>query len=237
MDAMHRRDALRRLSLALGSIVVGPVPLAGLAGCRTPAGAPVSFSVLSASQGALLSGLVGEIIPPTDTPGAVEAGVPAFVDLMLDSWYAPDQRDAFLAELDGLSVRLGRPFGELAPDERTAFATALDREAYGLQEAPPLPSQAPMPYGDAQAQSDEGVAGAQGPLGEAQQPDSTRQAPQPAAPAILFFRQLKELTLAGYYTSEPGATQELQWSPAPGHFDPEVPLGPDTRADAAFPWK
>ncbi len=34
-----------------------------------------------------------------------------------------------------------------------------------------------------------------------------------------FFRMLKELTLTGYYTSEIGATQELQYNDLPGNYD------------------
>ena len=241
-DAIDRRDALRRLSLALGSVLLAPVPLGALQGCRT--GAPArSFAAMTPAQGALLSGLVDEIIPPTDTPGAAGAGVPEFVDLMLDKWYAPEQRDAFLAELDRVAARLEQPFAQMTPDARTAFATALDREAYGLQDAPPPPDEAPQPgYGTTmgQEENENEVAGLQGPLGEAQQADSAGVAastPSPPKPAIPFFRQLKELTVAGYYTSEVGATQELQWTPAPGIFEPSVRLAPDARANAALPWK
>ncbi len=39
-----------------------------------------------------------------------------------------------------------------------------------------------------------------------------------------FFRDLKELTLLGYYTSEIGATRELHHAPLPGRFEGCVPL-------------
>lgn len=39
-----------------------------------------------------------------------------------------------------------------------------------------------------------------------------------------FFATLKEWTLTGYYTSEEGATRELQWMALPGRFDADVPL-------------
>ncbi len=39
-----------------------------------------------------------------------------------------------------------------------------------------------------------------------------------------FFETMKELTLVGYYTSEIGATQELQWLATPGRYDGCVPL-------------
>ncbi len=48
--------------------------------------------------------------------------------------------------------------------------------------------------------------------------------PPAEEPPPPFFSQLKELTVAGYYTSEVGATQELHWNPAPGEYRPDVPL-------------
>lgn len=34
-----------------------------------------------------------------------------------------------------------------------------------------------------------------------------------------YFRMFKELTLSGYFTSEPGATKFLKYNPAPGRYD------------------
>jgi hypothetical protein len=39
-----------------------------------------------------------------------------------------------------------------------------------------------------------------------------------------FFAILKEWTLVGYYTTEIGATQELQWLAVPGRYDGNLPL-------------
>jgi hypothetical protein len=42
--------------------------------------------------------------------------------------------------------------------------------------------------------------------------------------------RLKGLILIGYYTSEIGASKELQYILVPGHFDPDVPIKPGDRA-------
>lgn len=39
-----------------------------------------------------------------------------------------------------------------------------------------------------------------------------------------FFATLKEWTVVGYYTSEIGATLELQWQATPGYYDGDLPL-------------
>jgi len=41
-----------------------------------------------------------------------------------------------------------------------------------------------------------------------------------------FFTQMKHLTVAGYFTSEIGATKALAYLPIPGRFEGEVALAP-----------
>lgn len=41
-----------------------------------------------------------------------------------------------------------------------------------------------------------------------------------------FFRQMKELTLLGYFTSEIGGAQAMRYRETPGRFDPCVPYTP-----------
>ncbi|WP_414661896.1 gluconate 2-dehydrogenase subunit 3 family protein [Horticoccus sp. 23ND18S-11] len=48
--------------------------------------------------------------------------------------------------------------------------------------------------------------------------------------ALNPFRHVKELTLLGYFTSEPGATLALRYDPVPGGFRGSVPLAPSDRS-------
>jgi hypothetical protein len=45
-----------------------------------------------------------------------------------------------------------------------------------------------------------------------------------------FFHRLRELTIAGYCTSEIGATKALAYLPIPGRFEGDVPLQPGQKA-------
>ena len=45
-----------------------------------------------------------------------------------------------------------------------------------------------------------------------------------------YFRQIKDLTLLGYFTSEIGMTQALRYRETPGRFDPCVPYTPGETA-------
>lgn len=67
----------------------------------------------------------------------------------------------------------------------------------------------------------EGTAEEQTAVLQAMEQDAMEQDATPLPP---FFHTMKELTLVGYYTSEIGATQELQWLAAPGRYDGCAPL-------------
>ena len=253
---IDRRSALRRLSVVLGGVVTAPLASGLLAGCRTPDGADLAdyaFQTLSEPQQRTLAALVDQILPATDTPGASDVGVPQFVDTMLTDWYGDDDRAAFLAGLDAVDRRAAGSFTDLDADAQAALVATMDAEAFAEQPgavgsaAQPDPD---TPDGDIAGAAQEGtyqaqqeaqneVAGMQGDLGESMDED-TEDATQLStgegtasvggeAP-VPFYRQLKELTLAGYYTSEAGATQELQWLAAPGRYDADVPLSEVGRA-------
>lgn len=78
----------------------------------------------------LLTALCDRILPATDTPGAVAARVPEFIDHFAATWYTDTERERFtgwLAAIDAHSVATrGRPFTELAPDDQAALLTDLD---------------------------------------------------------------------------------------------------------------
>ena len=252
---IDRRSALRRLSAVLGGVATAPLASGLLSGCRTPSGgdlAAYEFRALDDGQRDLLSALVDQILPATDTPGAAEAGVPQFVDTMLADWYAPDERDRFLAGLDAVDRRANGSFLDLDDEARATLVSTMDAETYaptpGAVGGAAQPDEEEID-GDVAGAAQEGtyqaqdeqeneVAGMQGDLGEAQSDsagvgeiatgEGTVSVGGSEGPS--FFRQLKELTLAGYYTSEVGATEELQWLAAPGRYDADVPLSEVGRA-------
>ena len=73
--------------------------------------------------------LTGLIIPATDTPGAKEAQVNRFIDLLL-SESAPEAQRRFLqglAWLDGHAMRQhGAPFVKCSKEQQTAMLESLD---------------------------------------------------------------------------------------------------------------
>ncbi len=92
---------------------------------------------LTAEQDRQVTALAELIVPATDTPGAAEAGVNQFIDLLLTDWLDAEERDSFLAglaELDAASrERFGRSFPELSSSEQFELAAPLDAAAAELR--------------------------------------------------------------------------------------------------------
>jgi hypothetical protein len=226
-EPITRREALGRIGLLVGGALSASTVSAILGGCRAERTADgYAFHILDRDQQALTNTLVDLIIPETDTPGARAAGVPAFIDKMLADWMDDAERTRFLAGLADVDARARREHGarfvDLDPQQQVALLEELDREAFPPYEEPPAEEEADEA---AAASNQAGTAAmAEGAQQEVGQVDSSATAaPAEEAPPLLF-NTLKELTIAGYYTSEIGATQELQWSAAPGRYDADIPL-------------
>lgn len=78
------------------------------------------------------------IIPKTDTPGAREAGVPAFIDVMLADWGDEQQRQMFTTGLANVDERsraaYGKTFIGCTPEQQTEILQDLDYELARLRD-------------------------------------------------------------------------------------------------------
>jgi hypothetical protein len=134
----------------------------------------------------LLSSVCDLLIPATDTPGALAAGVPQFLTLALSHGLASAStldRATLQSELDAIA---GRPFLQLNSVEQNTALTALDNSQF----APPVGMRR----------------------------------------TASVWPRIKKLIVMGYYSSEVGASQELQYALVPGRFDPDLPVKPGERA-------
>ena len=136
---MKRRRALEIIGVAAGAPLLvpgGAVAEALALGQRIrsaagPAGgAPPA--TLTPAQARTVTALAETIIPRTDTPGASEAGVTAFVDALLTGWLDASDRDRFLAALDEVDPIArsahGAAFADCTPDQQAALAGRLDED-------------------------------------------------------------------------------------------------------------
>ena len=93
--ALNRRSVLRGSVTIAGAAVILPT-FATLGGCST---APANLE----KHRALIAAIVGRIIPETDTPGAVAAGVPGYIVAVFDQHFTGEQQRDFVDGLDAIA--------------------------------------------------------------------------------------------------------------------------------------
>ncbi len=169
---MDRREAIKRTSFLLGGAISSSAMAGILNGCQARPVIEWTPVFLEQAQASMLGSIVDCILPATETPGALDVGVPAFVDLMLKEAYQSEEQDRFLtglASLDEASQRKHqKTFRDCTAEEQTSLLTQLENEST-------------------------------------------------SSPS--FIRMLKELTLLGYFTSEPIMNNVLNYNPVPGKYE------------------
>ena len=144
-----------------------------------------TLRALTPHQNETVATIAELIIPKTDTPGARDAGVPAFIDVMLAEWVGDEERKMFTAGLADVDTRaramFAKDFVACSAEQQTQLLTTLDAELARLRDT---------------------------------KADTSKS----------FLGGMKWLTLTGYYTSEVGATSELNYRVVPGRYEPCYPL-------------
>ena len=129
---------INRRSLLMGAVFM----LGGAAALTRFVGKPSRGDelelIFSPEQFALLEQVVDVMIPRTDTPGALEAGVPAFMHQMLAEWASPNTRADIINVLEGVERRAwnkyGAAFRELPGERRLDVMRALDEEGLARED-------------------------------------------------------------------------------------------------------
>ncbi|MBC7843200.1 MAG: gluconate 2-dehydrogenase subunit 3 family protein [Gemmatimonadaceae bacterium] len=100
---------------------------------------PVTAPALDARAAAIVSAAAERIIPATDTPGATQANVTAFIETMLGGWYAPADRERFVAGLVELDARarelFTRAFVTCDPSQQVSLLEEYDDAVSALRGA------------------------------------------------------------------------------------------------------
>ncbi len=191
---MNRREAIQRASMVLGYAITGSSLAAVMNGCKASPELTYQPTFFNEEQARAIETLVDIIIPKTDTPGAKEAGVPGFIDALVKEVYSKEQQEKFLNELADFTEDARKQYGNSFIDCRAEEQSDHFKKHHDK----------------AIAESAGGGATGWWNAGSgAEQP---------------FLLKIKELTLLGFFTSEPGATQVLQYNQVPGPFKGCVPL-------------
>jgi len=176
---------------------------------RALTGKPLFFT---ADQDATVAELADTIIPTTKTPGAKAAKVNEVIDIMLKDCYKAEDQQRFL---DGLTQTnklsqdaYGKAFVQLDSAQRIEVVKKLEAEA--KQQL-------------AQMNEAKSAAKVENSQADLQMPGAKKR-------YTPFFTILKDLTLTGYFTSEIGCTQALEYVAVPGRYDGCITIKPGQKA-------
>ncbi len=195
MVDIERRTLLSHLAMLLG---VTSLPADAFAAPKGPA----KKRFLAPAQFQLLTALADTIIPATDTPGAIAAGVPSKLDRMLLNWASAETRAKIISAITSLNAaalaQKKKGFAALTAAERKAVLTGHDAAA--LKSVPPPPNAPKLIFFTQQSYV--------------------------VDPGYLA---LKGLVINLYYSSQIGMTKELIYEHNPGKFQPSIKTTAATR--------
>lgn len=127
---MDRRTLLKMIAATTGTAMIG---IDRLAAEILPRPQETSFSD---DEIAFFEEVAETIIPRTDTPGAKDAGIGAFMAVFVPACYSPRQQAAVRGGFDEIDRRAreagGQGFMEMDREGREALLSQIDREAWAL---------------------------------------------------------------------------------------------------------
>ena len=185
----NRREAVSRIAMMVGGAFTAPTLFAMDVKERGKFLNADVFSLTDA-QRQVVAAVAEHIIPKTNTAGAIDAGVPAFIELMLKDCYKAPEHASFLK---GVNDLMKAKFLSQNQDGQVAVLTLLESNTKDMMRSY---QQRRMKVGD--NVDKETLEGANG---------------------VPFWRLIKELTLLGYYTSEKGIEASFIYQPIPGKFE------------------
>jgi gluconate 2-dehydrogenase gamma chain len=155
---MNRREFLECAALLIGGVSASQMGITlTVEQQRHMAAAPNyidrKMSYFNAAQRATLAMLTETVIPRTESPGAIDAGVPRFVELMVFEWLNEQERSLFVDGFAALMAQVQRdhqqPFEALSEKTRVNIledleSAASDSSWYSFGEIPVYVSDAPF---------------------------------------------------------------------------------------------
>ena len=131
---ISRREAIRRAALLAG-VALSPELLAFVSRAQTTA----AKSYLTAAQAAVAGAAADRILPRTDTPGATDVGVPAFLDRFYGELLSPQDQKLFVSDLDEIETAAmaahGASFATLATAQQDAVLRGVASSQQGRDQS------------------------------------------------------------------------------------------------------
>ena len=197
---MDRRELLKMIAALTGGVVIGGEVF--LTGCKT--NDTTIATSFSKDDVAFLDEVAETILPKTNTPGAKDAAVGQLMTVIVDDCYEPDNQKVFhegIKQVDEVSKKMfNEGFMKLTAQQRHDLLVSLDKETKEYQKKK-------AEFDKIQDEKEKAETG----KGNS---DFKRETMAPH-----YFTMMKQLTLLGFFTSQPGATQALRYVAVPGRYD------------------
>lgn len=104
-----------------------------LSSCKTNDDKILRAGFFSDEQFHLVEQITDVLLPTTSTPGALEAQVPYFVDLVVKNCMSHDDQQLIAKGLQQMSHRHGEKFLSLSPKEKAQAIKKIDEDAFKEQ--------------------------------------------------------------------------------------------------------
>ncbi|GAB3101008.1 gluconate 2-dehydrogenase subunit 3 family protein [Aestuariicella hydrocarbonica] len=135
---MNRREFLQCAAVLVGSagvsghvLALSQTQMTYLASADDYVKMPATL--FSSQQRAIVAAAAETIIPRTDTPGAIDAGVPHFIELMVQDWLNDEESSIFMSGLQnletGIPAELGASYDKLSAEQQLSVLEALEAAA------------------------------------------------------------------------------------------------------------
>jgi gluconate 2-dehydrogenase gamma chain len=244
MEQITRREALKRAGWALGFAISAPTLSAVLNGCKAKPDLAFKPQFFTDDQARVLAEVADIIIPRTDTPGAKDVGVPGFMDTLVKDCYKKEDQDAFLEGLkefeDGAKSSMGDAFLDLSPEQQKEYVINVHSQAHEdnkkfdetrrkLVGTEYVAEDLAKEFG-----SPETIDASNASQWMTYFPTAKFTIERDSATNKIkevkrkfdrpFILGVKELTVVGFFTSQPGCEQVLQYQAVPGAYHGCMPL-------------
>jgi len=199
---MDRRTVIKNLALIIGGTALLPA-------CVRHDGTvyyQLKHITIDGDQQSLIADICETIIPKTNTPGAKDLNLPAFVLKMLDDCYKKEDQQTFLVGLGQFNnlvkKKYDRAFADLSTKEKEACLTELEKNTNPKAHKPVPKEKFPKPQ---------------------------EQIPKPqkkhdTIPLNAFYWTIKQQTLFGYNTSQYFMTKQVVYELVPGRYNAHFPV-------------
>jgi hypothetical protein len=199
---MNRRESIKKTAILIGGMLSAPRLLAMSRWERIAPLSNLDFS-LTDTQRKIVAEVAEMIIPKTTTAGAKDAGVPAFIEMMLKDCYAKPEHLSFM---EGIAVLEQDKFLDMPAPTQVERLKKMEAETKDLMKTREV-KQTKM--GD----------------------NVDEQMMKATTKGLPFWRLIKDLTLLGYFTSEVGTKASFEYVQIPSKFEP-IKLKPNQKAYA-----